>query len=198
MHSEGSVTGWIGELRRGNQQAAEELWRRYFQQLVRLGRRKLSSDHRRAADEEDLALSALDSFFRGVGCDRYPHLRDRHDLWQLLVMIAARKAIDQFRHEHRQKRSTARTVEPFGREGDGLEQIIGREPTPEFAIQVAEQCQRLLDRLGDKASVAIAQLKLECHSNEEIARQLDCSLRTVERKLELIRAKWSQKDSTDE
>ncbi len=62
---------------------------------------------------------------------------------------------------------------------------------------MAEQCQRLLDRLGDKALVSIAQLKLECYTNEEIARQLDCSLRTVERKLDLIRTKWSEEVSND-
>jgi DNA-binding CsgD family transcriptional regulator len=36
----------------------------------------------------------------------------------------------------------------------------------------------------------VALLKLEGHSNEEIARSLDCGLRTVERKLEVIRKRW--------
>jgi DNA-directed RNA polymerase specialized sigma24 family protein len=37
----------------------------------------------------------------------------------------------------------------------------------------------------------VALLKLEGFSNEEIARSLDCSLRTVERKLEEIRKRWT-------
>src|SRR5262249_43550979 len=37
----------------------------------------------------------------------------------------------------------------------------------------------------------VALLKLEGYSNEEIARSLDCSLRTVERKLEVIRKRWT-------
>ena len=36
----------------------------------------------------------------------------------------------------------------------------------------------------------VALLRLEGHSNEEVARSLDCSLRTVERKLEVIRKRW--------
>ena len=36
----------------------------------------------------------------------------------------------------------------------------------------------------------VALLKLEGHSNEEIARSLDCGLRTVERKLDVIRKRW--------
>jgi hypothetical protein len=37
----------------------------------------------------------------------------------------------------------------------------------------------------------VALLELEGYCNEEIARGLDCSLRTVERKLEVIRKRWT-------
>ena len=77
-------------------------------------------------------------------------------------------------------------------EGPGLEQIIGSEPTPEFAAQVAEECQRLLSRLGDAELRQIAVWKMEAYSNKEIAAKLGCVVRTVERKLGLIRTLWSQ------
>jgi DNA-directed RNA polymerase specialized sigma24 family protein len=38
----------------------------------------------------------------------------------------------------------------------------------------------------------IALLKLEGHSNQEIANRIECGLRTVERKLQGIRAIWSE------
>jgi DNA-directed RNA polymerase specialized sigma24 family protein len=57
---------------------------------------------------------------------------------------------------------------------------------------VAEDCQRLLDSLGDETLRQIAQLKLEGYTNEEISEQLDCVPRTVERKLERIREKWAK------
>src|SRR5438874_1974030 len=57
-----SVTDWLGRLRAGDRDAAQRLWERYFDQLVRLARGRLRGARRRAADEEDVALSALDSF----------------------------------------------------------------------------------------------------------------------------------------
>ena len=102
MSIPGSVTHWIAELRAGDPAAAQKLWERYFSRLVGLARQKLHALPRRAADEEDVALSAFDSFCRGVEQDRFPHLEDRDNLWQLLVTITARKALDLRRHPGRQ------------------------------------------------------------------------------------------------
>ena len=68
-------------------------------------------------------------------------------------------------------------------------------PTPEEAAVLAEEVQRRLTALdADLRSVAV--WKLEGYSNKEIAApdRLNCSERTVERKLELIRASWQQMD----
>ena len=52
-----------------------------------------------AADEEDVALSAFDSFCRGAQRGRFPQLDDRDNLWRLLVVITSRKAVDLAQHE---------------------------------------------------------------------------------------------------
>ena len=70
-------------------------------------------------------------------------------------------------------------------------QVVGDEPTPEFAAQVAEEYQRLLDLLGDESLRQVAVWKMEGLTNDEIAGRLDCSRRTVARKLETIRIIWS-------
>jgi DNA-directed RNA polymerase specialized sigma24 family protein len=77
-------------------------------------------------------------------------------------------------------------------EGDevGLEQIVGREPTPAFAAMVADECRRLLQALGNDTLRQIALLRMQGYSDPEIAQQLGCGLRTVGRKLELIRKTW--------
>src|SRR6266403_2686702 len=80
MRSEASVTRWIDRLKAGDPDAAQKLWERYFRRLVGLARKKLRAAPRRAADEEDVALSAFDSFCRGAGQDRFPQLHDRLDL----------------------------------------------------------------------------------------------------------------------
>ena len=71
-----------------------------------------------------------------------------------------------------------------------MAQVVGNEPTPEFAAMMADEYRRLFGSLADESLRVVALLKLEGHSNEEIARSLDCGLRTVERKLEVIRKRW--------
>src|SRR5208282_1518970 len=156
MVSSLSVTHWIGQLRAGDQVAAQHLWEGYFRRLVGLARGKLQTLPCRAADEEDVALSAFASFCRGVECGRFPQLADRDDLWRLLVTITARKAIHMARDAHSQKRGGGAVHDEAALGGaDGsaaeeaaLDQMLGRDPTPEFAAQVAEEFQRLLESLG--------------------------------------------------
>jgi DNA-directed RNA polymerase specialized sigma24 family protein len=154
------------------------------------------------ADEEDVALSAFDSFCRGARQGHFPQLRDRNNLWPLLVVITARKAIDLVQQEGRLKRgggavrgeSALQTPDDSSREA-GLDQVIGREPTPEFAAQVAEECQRLLTKLGDPELRSVALWKMEGHTNAEIAAKLGCVEGTVERKLRVIRTLWEKESA---
>src|SRR3989442_8454491 len=99
MSSEGSVTRWVTALKAGDTTAAQPLWDRYSRQLVSLARQRLQSARRRVADEEDVVQNAFHSFFRGVAQGRFPQLNDRDNLWRLLVVITARKALDQIAHE---------------------------------------------------------------------------------------------------
>jgi DNA-directed RNA polymerase specialized sigma24 family protein len=194
---QGSVTNWIRDLRGDDATAASRaLWARYFEQLARIARARLGTTPRGPADEEDVALSVLDSFFRGAAAGHYPDLKNREDLWRLLLTITARKAYNQRRDETRQKRGGGRTVTAAalaGAEPDGddfLAQAISEELSPESAAIVTDEYRRLFGSLGDESLRVVALMKLEGHSNEEIARSLDCGLRTVERKLDVIRKRW--------
>jgi len=203
MPPEGSVTHWLGELQEGDPVAAQKLWERYFDRLVGVARAKLQGQARRAADEEDAALSAFDSFCRGVEEGRFPQLRDRHNLWRLLVIMTVRKAQHFLRDERRQKRGGRAVSTVSGSTGPkgfkeaaaDLEQFVGREPSPEFAAQVAEEFQRLLGILNDAELRSIALWKLEGDTNAQIAAKLECALSTVERRLGVIRRLW-EKEST--
>lgn len=191
MSDSASVTTWIGLLKAGDTEAASRLWERYFHRLVQLARGRLRGLARGVADEEDVALSAFQSFFEAVSQGRFPRLDDRDDLWQLLVMHTARKAIDERRRQQRQKRG-GRTVTVDGPAAEiALQEVIGSEPDPQFAALVLEECQLLLGRLDDDLQ-AVAVRRMEGYSNEEIAAQLRVSLRTVERKLSIIRSLWSE------
>ena len=198
--SAGSVTHWMDQLQAGDEAAAQRLWECYFSRLVALARGRLRGAPRRAADEEDVALSAFDSFCRAAESGRFPQLSDRADLWRLLVVITSRKALDLAQRERRKRRGGGAVLDEAGLGGGngsaasqaGLDQVVGQEPTPEFAAQVAEECRRLLDRLGDEGLRAVALAKMEGYTNEEIAARLGCVPRTVERKLRMIRKLWGK------
>lgn len=194
-----SVTHWLDLLKRGDEHAAQNLWERYYAALVRMARRRIAGSSRRVSDEEDVAISTFDSLCRGAAEGRFPQLDDRDDLWKLLVVMTARKATAHKKHAARLKRGggTVRGDSVFipldDDGGAGIAQVVGDSPTPEFAAQVAEECERRLTAL-DSDLRQLAQWKLEGYSNEEIADRLHCVPRTVERKLQRIRAKWETKD----
>ena len=192
---------WINKLQEGDEQASDVIWKNYFEKLVRLSRNRLQGMPKRAVDEEDIAISAMNSFFRGAAAARFPKLEDRHDLWNLLVTITARKAIRQKRRHFAEKRGggNVRGESVFDRPDEnnaGIGQVLGSEPSPELVTEVSDCCRELMSKLQDAKLETIAKHKLEGFTNDEIAVKLDCTTRTVERKLERIRSKWSREDGT--
>jgi len=191
----GSVTRWIGGLKEGEDEAARALWAHYFDGLVRLARGRLRDGPRAVADEEDVALSAFHCLCRGAAAGRFPELADRTNLWRLLATITAQKALDERRRQGRERRGGGRNRQAAdlvgaASEHDILAEVVGHEPTPEMAALLDEQYRHMLDRLGDDTLRRIAVWKMEGQSNEEIAERMGCGLRTVERKLGVIRSVW--------
>jgi RNA polymerase sigma factor (sigma-70 family) len=186
----GSVTRWIVQLRLGNGVAAQELWERYYARLISLAQKRLARASLRIADEDDVVQSAFASFCGRLEKGQFPRLQDRDDLWRLLVFITARKAIRYIRHENAQKRGASRLSVSADFEGLDLDAIVGTEPSPEFAMQTAETLRELFACLPIDSLRTLARTKMEGWTNEEIAKQLRCSVRTVERRLQMIRDKW--------
>ena len=190
---QGSITRWLGALKTGDPDAAQRLWERYFTDLVRLARARLRTAPRAAEDEEDVALSAFDSFYTAATQRRFPRLDDRDDLWRVLVTVTERKATDLCRRQRRLKRGGGRVApeaDLAGREGDLLDHLAGAAPTPVFAALVAEEYRLRLDALPKEDMRRVAVLKLEGYSNQEIAGRTGLGLRSVVRKLDLIRRTW--------
>lgn len=196
MTMNGSVTGWITQLKSGEEAGARRLWERYFPRLVDLARTRLRGWRRLGSDEEDVAISAFASLCRGAREGRFPLLVNRCDLWGLLIKITVRKACDLLAREHRLKRGggsvEGESALPVQKDSSGLkkgiDQVRGRELRPEMLAQMGE----LLNRLADPNLRAIATWKMEGHTNQEIASKLNCAIATVERRLRLIRKLFEQ------
>lgn len=202
MSDFGSVTGWLLDAKQGDALAIQQIWNRYFERLVRLARKKLADLPRRAEDEEDVVLAAFDSFCRGATEGRFPQLEDRNGLWRLLVTITVRKSLNQHQHIRRAKRGGGRVRGDSVMLGaddtddaQGFARVVGDEPSPSLAAMVADEFRYLVERLGDESLRSVAIWKMEGFTNDEIATKLGCKLRTVERKLQLIRSVLSRDDA---
>lgn len=194
MDPNGSVTVWLHKLKLGDRdEAASRLWETYFRRLVGLARGHLRSRPRATADEEDVALSAFDSFVRAAEQGRFPRLDDRDDLWQVLLVVTSRKAADLIQSENRLKRGGGKVIQVSAASdsADGSAPAVAAPgPDPAEATAMAEGFERMLRVLGDDQLRQIAVWKLENYSNAEIAGKIGKSDATVERKLKLIRELW--------
>ena len=200
MAPDESVTEWLTLLKTQDDEAAQRLYQRYVEQLKAFARKMLRSASRRVVDEEDIANVALNSVFQGIREGRFHKLGDRNDLWQILMMLADRKAIDQLRREGSQKRGSGRVrgesaldnPDKLESRARGIEQIVDRAPTPQDAAVLVEEFELRIKQLDDSELREIAVAKMQGDTSAEIACDRRCTVRTIERKLLLIRKIWQQ------
>ena len=199
MAAHGSVTRLIIDLRSDEpavrEVAARLVWGRYLRELLALARSQLSARIRSREDEEDVLQSMYKSF-----CIRQRRgdfdLANRDELWNLLVRITLRKARNTA-NRHLQGKRDVRREDAEAADGPGedlpgtiLDRIDSDGPTPAEAALLNEALERRFQMLKDPDLRQIALWKLEGYTNPEIATKLDCTVRTVERKLERIRTYW--------
>lgn len=190
--SSDSVTGWINQLADGNQQAAEQLWQHIAVRLQEFAAQRLDVRTRRHYDECDAANSAFHSLCRGLADGRLD-AENRDALWGLLAVITSRKISAQRRYLNREKRGGGAVqgesafVE-FG--GAGINEVGGNVQPPDELAEISESCTQLLSALPDDTMKRIVLLKFQGATNAEIASELNCTERTIERKLERIRRIW--------
>src|SRR3989304_757042 len=141
MSTTPSVSQWISHLKEGNADAAQRLWERYAMRLVELARRRLKDAPQRVADEEDIAASVFHSLCPGAAAGRFQNVKNRDDLWWLLLAITKQKVVDHVRRETAQKRGAGRVQLESGLNGNAddshgfaLDRLVGDEPTPEVGI----------------------------------------------------------------
>ncbi len=183
----GSVSVWIHVLKNGSETAARKLFDRYFASVRHVARRQLNGFPTRIVDDEDVALSVIDTLFRGFRLGRFDRMKDRVQLWGLLVMITREQIIDHKRWESRQKRDVKKVGDSVA--SDSVE-MFDDKLSPHLLAELKDQLQHLFDILRTDELRHIAAAKLEGYRSEEISQLLGISKRTVERKVNRIYERW--------
>ena len=180
------VTNLISLMNAGDDEAFDRIWERFYPALVAYVRRRMTALDRRHFDDEDYALSAMNSFWQGFQKGRFERLNSQDDLWRLMVTIASRKITARRRHNMAHKRGKGAIRGSSALASAGLD-----KPLANMEVEMQEDFNRLLTLLPDESLRKVALLRLEGFTNSEIAKQIDCAVRTVTRKLDLIRRLWS-------
>lgn len=176
---------------------AERIWNDFFPRLKRYAQKRIRNMATRVFDEEDVALSAINSFFRGHAAGRFDDLAGDDEMWRLLVTITARKVTAQRRKQLAAKRGggEVRGESVFLAAGeselsDGLAQIMDENRMPESASEVAETCKDLLAVLPNEKLRETALLRMEGYTNKEISDQLKCSVARTKQRVAQIKDLW--------
>ena len=145
------------------------------------------------------------SVCRGLAEGRFPDLQDRDSLWRLMLVITGNKIANRHRFDQQLRRDIRRTstesifteshTNQSGQFGSGL---LSREPTPEFVAEFQETTDRLFAALDEPELKEIAILRVEGYNDNDIAEKLNCSRRTVQRRLTMIRRCWETLELIDE
>jgi RNA polymerase sigma factor (sigma-70 family) len=189
-----SVTQWIATLRNGDQVAASKLWEFLYYRMRGLAQ-SVSYTNPRSYDEDDIANSAIAKLFTSLQNGRFTELDGRDSLWKLAAVITLNKAKNLARSENTARRGAGFIL--VKKEVDELIDLSGPEQDPAVIYMMEEECAKLLGKLQREDVKMVALLKIEGFTNEEIADQLGCTRRSVQRRLNLIREAWSQTLSDD-
>ena len=194
MSSDGSITVLLQVLKNGlEEEAAQDLFQRYFQKLEQLARPRVANLQLHDRDEQDVAQVVMTQFFLGVREGRFPKLNDRDDLWQVLMLILERRVIDLCK---RAREPVCNEFQILATDSDGspcagIDTVASTDPSPETIVELKEELHRRLEQLPAVLR-QVAVWRLEGRSNAEIAGLLDRSVSRVEHKLRLIRQIWTE------
>jgi len=195
---EHSVSEWLAALKADESIAGHRIWDRYMEKVARLALRRMGNASRRVADEYDVVAEVFNDFLLGVREGRFERLSGRDDLWQVLAMLTERKAVNVVRRGLAAKRGRGRVQgesaldrrPATGSVGPGMGQFAGREPSPDFAVDLADMLNHVLRGLADETLRSLVRDTLAGYTQDEMAQRHGISVPTVQRKLRLVREKW--------
>lgn len=193
----GSISLAIRALATDDDAAVQKLWDRFFERLCAYARTRVYQRHQHLVDEEDVAASAFYALYDGLRNKRFERVRNRDELWRVLTVLAANKASSLHRHYDTKKRGGGRVMPDsiLGATGaDGIIDFLQRTVDPAQEAEFENALEELIQQLPGRSFQDLVLMRLGGHSHEEIAKKLDCSVRTVDRKMRTIRDIWNRMD----
>jgi DNA-directed RNA polymerase specialized sigma24 family protein len=188
----GSVSNWLKEIKSGDVDAVEAIWKRYYQRVVAFAIQRMKINPDCAVDGEDIAQLTMHRFCLNASSGQYPNLDDRQQLWDLLVVCTLNRIRKHLRDCNRIKRSGLNRVVFKFKRSEALEDL----QAPEGPTIMADMVQSWLDRLdredptGQLKQIAI--WSMEDISGSEIARIIKKRKSLVLQQIRLIRILWEE------
>ncbi len=187
----GSISLLYVRMRNGDPASARDLWDRYFPRLTNLANAVLSV-RQLPLGAEDAVQEAFWKFLVRVEEGKYDDDLRRDDLWRILSKFTVQRARKQILKEKTQKRGGGRVrteseLASSSSRGFRLDAVFSDVPTADCDMIFQE----LLEQLGSELR-EIAVMRLAGYSNLQIRDFLGCSLRSVERRIQLIRSIWKE------
>src|SRR5262245_28156480 len=167
-------------------EAGRALFEQFSRRLIGLARCHLDAALKHKVDPEDVVQSAYKSFFLRYG-DQPLVSQDSDALWSLLTLITLRKCADRARYYRAERRDVSQEVPAAAADGtESWREAVGREPTPEHAVVLAETVEQVLGTI-DADERPIIELSLQGYSTQEISQTLGRAERSVRRLRERVR-----------
>ncbi len=165
-------------LQSGEPSAAEEIYTRYANRLLRLTHQKSGDQLAACLDPQDIVQSVFRTFFRRASEGHY-HLPDGDELWKLFLVISLNKIRKKGEHHRAAKRDVGRT------QSIGDMQLESND-TPSMILKMT------IDELISKLPVEhqeVVRDRIHGFEITEIAQRNQLSCRTTERVLQLFRSR---------
>jgi len=183
----------LDRFQQGDQDAATSIYVRYVRRLLALVRAQSSGELATRVDADDIVQSVFRTFFRRAVQGEYD-VPEGDELWKLFLVIAVNKIRSMADFHHAAKRDIRRTVG-----GEPMDRFGGRSAEEEASGTLQMVVDELLATLSPTHQGIVRRRIDGCEVNE-IAQQMNCSKRSVERVLQGFRQLLSSqlRDEDDE
>lgn len=163
----------------------ESVWQRFLTPLRTLAGRYLDKRLSPKVDADDVVQSVLLSFVSRLNSGRI-RIDSSQALRGLLALMVTRKCSRYVGHYRRGRRNLKREMR-FDSQESLENDLTARDSAPESRLVFDEQLDQLLSKF-DQQDRQIVNLLLDGQSTAQIAQQLGCSRRTIQRTVQRVTA----------